>query len=74
MGSASKVKRKPAHVGTAGEKALERETRADAVFSPRQKPEAEAKRPSKTGPTHVVRRASGARRTLKTPSPQRSQS
>ncbi|MDP1921929.1 MAG: hypothetical protein Q8L14_37145 [Myxococcales bacterium] len=56
MGSASKVKRKPAHVGSAaGEKALERETRADGVFSPRQEPAVEAKRPAKKPSKQAVR-------------------
>jgi len=61
MGSTNKPKRKPPNVGSAaGEKALERETRADDVFSPRQKP--------------AVRKPARPQRSLNTPSPQRSQS
>ena len=61
MGSTNKAKRKPPNAGSAdGEKALERETRADDVFSPRQKP--------------AVRRPATPQRSLKPPSPQRSPS
>lgn len=56
MGSTRKAKRKPPNVGSpAGEKALERETRADDLFSPRQKPAVEAKRPAKKVSKHAAR-------------------